>query len=239
MKLVRIVLLTLAMLLLLGVFASCTCVPSSVEWHLKNYNMDMEFIGGVVKTVTFSEISVAYPFAGINTKDTSIKFYDDGRVRFVTWDGEELNGTYTYKHEGSNYTKFTIEFDNGEKIDGDSASYFGSEYITFIFRNIVYNFTGKLDRVDYELKHVIQALRTGNGDTTYECTVSKVDEGYKLTFIGGAEVIINSESVVFAAHIDENDNFTVLDEIKEGECRAQYIEEVNYTILYYIDPAVE
>ncbi len=236
MKFSRIALLFLAMLLLLSVMTSCRCVPSDVEWHLQFYKADFTFIGGVVRTVNFSISSVSYPFAKAEKRVINVDFNDDGSVSFTTRDGETLNGTYTYEHQGSNYTKFTVTFENGEVATGDSGSYFGSSFMNFNFRGVSYSFIDKDYLTEENESYVVHQIRNGDAKNLSEATVKSGDEGYSVEFKGGDTVTISADTAVFAAHIDANNKYTALDEIRLGSCYAEYIEELDYLILYYIDP---
>ena len=236
MKIARIALILTVSMLFLLLATGCRCVPSSKEWHFQNYKMEYTFIGGVKKTAVFADVSVHYPLTAAYPDKTKIVFFEDGRVVFNTWDGEELKGTFTYEHEKRNYTHFTINFENGEVANGDSGTYAGMSFLNFTFRGVLYNFADKEREFSHSINNVIYDLRTSEKLTLKKYNVMNNNGAFSLVDLDGNTVHVTSSTAVFAARITSDNNYVPLDQILEGECLAEYIAELEYLIIYYIEP---
>ena len=235
MKKIRLISLFCAMLILLMTATSCRCVPSSEEWHLFSYVKDVEFIGGVTRQFGFSTASAAYPFVNADFSTTKISFSDNGEMSFCTWDGEALNGTYTYEHIG-NYTRIYIALENGESIEADAISDMQKKgRLVFNFRDVKYTFTDEKIEPAESMDDIIRSVKEGNADGLHPASVKKGDEGYEVWFSEMLYYPIDAETAVYAIGIAKDGSYTVLNEISEGEVLSTYDKKADYIILYYIE----
>lgn len=235
MKTKSITFILIMILVLLPLLSACRCEPSSETWYLFSYKNKMTFMGGIEMTLGHSDASLAYPFAGTMTEETGIKFYEDGRVDFVTWDGEHLLGTYTYEHVGQNYTTFTVTFENGETLSGESADYFGNKKLVFTFRETSYTFSTENEREGIGLDDIVARVHAGDIGYLAECEITKGEENYNVQFTEISSFTITKETAVYAIHIDADGNYEILDEIREGKAIASAKSESNMIVIYYVD----
>lgn len=235
MNKLRLVSLFLVMLTLLSIIG-CAATPSDSEWHLQNYVMDYEFIGGVTKEIPFAYISVTYPFMYIRTMETGVCFNKDGTFDLVTWDGEKISGTYTIAESTGSSSSFTMNFDNGEIAHGQTSKIMGVYFLSFTFRDVLYNFDSVTELANYGVNNVIYEIRTSDNLPIERCNVTKSEQGFVLNFEDGDPITLSAESAVYAARITAKNEFIELDEILEGECLAQYVSELNYAVIYYVEP---
>lgn len=236
MSKLRLVSFFLMILMLLTTIVGCTCAPSDSEWHLQNYVMDYEFIGGVTKEISFAYVSVTYPFMYIKTQETGVHFNKDGTFDLVTWDGEKLSGTYTTTDRTGSSSSFIMNFDNGEVALGETAKIMGVYFLNFTFRDVIYNFDSVTELVGYGVNHVIYEIRMSDNLPVEKCNITKSEQGFVLNFADGESITLTSESAVYAARITSKDEFIELDEILEGECLAQYVSKLDYAVIYYVEP---
>ena len=235
MKTIKFILLSLVLLTLLMVMTGCRCEPSTETWYFYSYKKPVTFIGGVEYVFGHSDASHAYPFVGAECEDTGISFSADGRVVFITYNGERLEGTYTFEHQGYNYTNFTVIFDNGESFVGDAANYFGKKQMKFTFRDIDYTFGTEDERSNTTMDDIIADIYAGNLSYLDEGTITKTEQGYEVKFTELSIVNIDEKSLVYAIQINSDGSYEILDEIREGKAYATSNTSVNYIVLYYIE----
>lgn len=243
-------------LIILAIFCTafltgCRCEPSEYKWEIVEVTRDFTFLNGKTEKVTVnSHINSANP-VGIHSGIVNIDFSPDGTVTFKPLDGEVLHGTYTYKHNGFADTNFSVTFENGETItDGNAWDGWGQPQITFTFRDTSYQFEAWRDGYDEEryrqdIRYNIQHLR--NYDKTanmYPATIELTEAGAKATYEDGEIDLYADVLGLQAVHITDNDEYIVLNELREGECllvlgtmrSATLGEFADSAVIYYIDP---
>lgn len=235
MKIARIALLLILSMLILLCFTGCRCVPSSVEWHFLSYKGQMTFVGGVTKEVGFSDASHAYPFAGVGSTKIGVSFSNDGTVKFTPKDEITLSGTYTYEHRGLNYTKFTINLDNGEVITGEAMKGLNGTLLSFVYQGTTYNFSAENRRSNITMDQIIQQIRSGDTGSLHPVEVIKEGEGFAVRFNELVYYSITAETAVYAVHIHTDGSYEILDAIHEGNALSTYNENANYIVIYYVD----
>lgn len=235
MKFTKIALLLTIFILLLGVMTSCRCEPSSETWHFHSYRGEMTFIGGLKMELGFSDASHAYPFAGASNSNIGISFTKDGKVVFTDKEGATHYGTYTYEHQGFNYTSFTITLDNGEIIKGDAMKGNGDPKLALTYKDVIYNFTNQNKRSNITIDDVVKQIVTGEIDTLKEVTVYKTESGYSVAFSEMISYPIKEDTAVFAMRINKDGSYDILDALIEGEALSTYNDDANYIVIYYIE----
>lgn len=235
MKIAKIALILILSMLALLCFTGCRCEPSTVDWYLYSYNMEMTFIGGVTRDLGFSDASVAYPFAGVEHQSIGISFSEDGDVVFTTREGEILYGTYTYEHVKRNYTNFTITLDNGEIIEGASMKTMKEKKLSLTYKDVIYNFRDQNKRSYITMDSVIQRVRSGADDSLHKVNVEKVDGSYSVRFSDYITYPITEDTAVFAVRIHRDGSYEILDAVLEGEALSTYNDSANYIVIYYVD----
>ena len=228
---------------------SCTCDPSQYEWGIVEIGHDVKSLNGqTIRTTTTSSVYSLQP-VGISSDDINITFFDDGRVEFKPYDSDVLYGTYTLDHNGIQDTSFTVAFENGERIeDGYAVSYYGGRDIFFSFRGVNYEFgdTSHYTRTDEEIHEdtqwLIKEIREV-GNYFYRGTVTLDGEGGKLSSEDLEEDIdlFAEGRLVTAVHISDNNELTVINELRDGECVFAYNNSKydSQVVVYYVDPLPE
>ncbi len=235
MKKVRPILLFFVLFTFAFLLSGCRCYPGKHDWEIVHYTKGVEFIGGITREVTYNGASFLFPFAVPSSEETYITFTEDGKVSFKPCDGEFLEGTYTIKHNGFSSTDFTLTFENGEKAEGNGASYMMSgTHIEFSFRGITYRFEPYADGHSTQ-DDIVWELRNGNDGTLKTATVTKSETGFTVSFSNDSYSIVN-ETAVCAMLLDTNDMLIPLGEVREGECLAVIDAEQDIVTLYYIEP---
>ena len=235
MKFAKIALLLTIFILLLSMMASCRCEPSSETWYFHSYRGEMIFMGGLKMDLGFSDASHVYPFAGASRSDIGISFSKDGKVVFSDKEGETHYGTYTYEHQGFNYTSFTITLDNGEIIKGDAMKGNGDPKLALTYKDVIYNFTNTNKRSNTTIDDVVEQIVAGEIDTLKEVTVYKTESGYSVAFSEMISYPIKEDTAVFAMRINADGSYDILDELFEGEALSTYYDNANYIVVYYIE----
>ena len=235
MKSVKRFLLIFLLIILIVTSTGCRCVPSSEAWYLYSYTKSITFIGGVEKELGFSSASVIYPFANADFSHASISFFEDGKVSFCTWDGDELDGTYTYEHIG-NYTRAYVTFSNGESATVDIMSDMKNNSKLLIkFREVTYSFTdSKIDGAA-DLDGIIKTVKEGDARELHPATVINTDGSYSVVFSEFVSYPITETTAVYAIKIASDGTYSVLDEILEGDALSTYNNKADYIILYYVE----
>ena len=247
-----LLLLTLVFVCFL-LLCSCSCDPSGFGWGIVGIHHDVTYANGqTLRSYTTSNIYESQP-VGISSDETHIKFYEDGRVEFKPVDSKILYGTYVLKHNGIRDTNFTVSFENGEKIeDGYAVAYLYGRDLSFSFRGSSYEFNGGYDthtaeELDRRTEWLIEDVRRV-GNYLYRGTVTLEDGGGILSSEDLEENIdlFTDGRKVTAVHITVDNEFTVLDELRNGECVFAYdgvtmADGVRITgvVIYYVDPLPE
>ncbi len=253
MKRIKYLLLLSTVFIFLLLLCSCSCYPAEFSWGIYGIHHDVTYVNGqTIRTFTTSNVYEAQP-VGISSDDTHIKFYEDGRVEFKPIDSDVLCGTYILKHNGLQDTNFTVTFENGEKIeDGYAVAYLYGNDMCFSFRGVSYEFNGGHDthtaeELDRRTEWLIEdARRVGN--YLYRGTVTLEDGGGKLSYEDLDEDIdlFAEGRRVTVVHISVDNELTLLDELRDGECVFAYasataVDGVRITgvVIYYVDPLPE
>jgi len=186
----------------------------------------------VTREVIYGNATVAFPFAGASPEKTNIAFTQDGKVRFMTCDGELLEGTYR------NEDKLTVTFDNGEMGEGTcSRSMLGGARLEFIFREVTYYFASRQQQEFLGEADLIKNLRWESNPYLKNAEVIKGETGFSVVYGNGLKVEITDTTAVYAVNLDKNDVLTPLSELREGKCRMNYSVPEDAIVLYYIEPA--
>ncbi len=259
MKKHKIYLLLLLLSLCLLVLCSCRCDPAEREWYLLEMTDDVTFSNGVTEKLTISgSVDIYQPFAGAYAEPCQVEFYEDGGF-FGSFDGEELSGTYTYKHNGFRDTGFTVNLENGEHFSGTSVSYYGGSELKFEFRGESYKFSDRSshpvtkEEAELHTEYLIEDLRdleVGKihgrlGDFRGEITLSGDD--FLLTSADAEYNLSSGEIPVWCSLLDKENKLSHLDEVQFGDC---YFVINNYIkigepgqqqigqiiVIYYIEP---
>ena len=227
-------LLILLFFLLLCVFAlsSCRCEPSSTEWYLCEISEKIAFSNGVEASLTFNGyFGLTQPWGDRCVAERcEIEFSQDGGFK-MSLDGEELLGSYTYRHNGFNDTSFTVTLDNGESFVGKSAANLYERRLGFEFRGVEYAFSDRGDdsytREDAEesekwmVKQLREYIENSNGHNNFSfdpgCVI-KDGEEYVIDYGGVKQSISDKDLLVWCMLLDEENVLTNPAEIMEGEC---------------------
>ena len=221
----------LAVVLTVLCLAGCRHNPAAETWHLQGYMKPTVFMGGVTRDVIYGNATVAFPFAEASPEKTNITFSQDGKVRFMTCDGEVLEGTYR------NEEKLTVTFDNGETGEGTcSRSLLGGAKLEFTFRGVTYYFAPRQQQEFLGKADLIKNLRWENNPYLKNAEVIQGESGFSVAYGNGLQVEITDTTAVYAMHLDENNVLTPLSELREGKCRMNYSVPEDAIVLYYIDP---
>ena len=235
MKLSKIALLLAVIFILFTFVTSCKCAPDSQKWYLRSYVKSITFIGGVERNYGFSRASVIYPFASADFSKVYIEFGDDGSLTFSTWEGEKLNGTYTYDHT-LNYTNIYFTFDNGETVTASAMkTILGEIKLMFVFRNVTYTFTPEETTVGPTLDEIVATVVGGETEGLHPATVENTDSGYVIVFSEFIQYETTEQTAIYAVQIHADGSYDVLDEVLEGEALSTYNEQAGYVVLYYIE----
>lgn len=237
MKWVKIALIVIILITVLSLAMCGRLNPASETWHLSSYVKTISFIGGVERDFGFAIASDVYPFAYADLSSVSISFSDDGKVEFVSVEGDRLSGTYRYEHVG-NYTDVYMTFDNGETAEGSCMKQvIGGKYLMFVFRGINYTFSPVIRGVSPTLDEIVEFVRSGESESLYEVTVTKEETMYVAKFSDIVNYNIAEDTAAYAIEIHADGTYTVLDALKEGKALSTYNESANYIVLYYIEDA--
>lgn len=231
----RKIALILIMILALSLLTACRCEPASETWYLSSYVKKSTFIGGVERSFGFSQASIIYPFAYADLDKSGISFTEDGKVSFSTYEGEALDGTYTFEHVG-NYTVVTITFENGESIKADCIKQSDGSWLIFTFRDVKYTFYNYKREKGMTLDEIVAEVRGGNTEGLHPATVEREGDVLGVVFNEFVYYPIGETTAVYAIHIKADGTYEVLDEIREGEVYSTYNNDGDYVVLYYIDP---
>jgi len=251
MKLKKCVVLVMLAFLCAVFLTGCRCEPSEYDWEIVEVTREVTYLNGKTEMATMGGYMNHSNPVGIHNGMVNIDFTPDGTVVFKPLDGEALRGTYTYKHNGFADTSFTITLENGETItDGNAWDGWGQPRLTFTFRGVSYWFGPWSDRYDeewyrQEIQSNIQSLR--NYDKTassYAATIELTENGAKAVYENGEVDLYADVLGLQAVHITENDEYIVLDALREGECLLVLSpmwpekrgETVIGAVIYYIDP---
>lgn len=253
MNKIKCLLLLATAFVCLFLLCSCSCYPSEFTWGIYGIHRDVTYVNGqTIRTFTTSNVYESQP-VGISSDDTYIKFYEDGRVEFKPIDSEPLYGTYTLKHNGFRDTNFTVAFENGEKIeDGYAVAYLYGNDLNFDFRGVTYEFnnghdTKSNEELDNRAEWLIKDVRNV-GNYLYHGEVTLDDEGGKLSSEKLDEDIdlFTEGRRVTAVHISADNKFTILGELRNGECVFAYDDativddkRITGVVIYYVDPLPE
>ena len=235
------------------VLCSCSCYPAEFSWGIRGIHCDVTYVNGqTVRTYITSNVYERQPI-GISSDDTYINFYEDGRVEFKPVDSDVLWGTYSLKHNGLSDTNFTVAFENGEKIEnGYAVAYIYGRDLNFDFRGVTYEFndgydTNSKEELDNRTEWLIKDVRAV-GNYLYRGEVTLEDGGGKLSSEDLEEnVDLFAEGRrVTAIHISVDNELTILDDLRDGECVFAYsgvtmVDGVKVTgvVIYYVDPLPE
>jgi hypothetical protein len=235
MKFIKIASFLIVIILLTTLLAGCRLVPHSETWYLSSYLKKMTFIGGLEEEVGFAQASVVYPFASADFSLIRINLLEDGSFSFTAWDGEEVNGTYTYKHEG-NYTNVYFTADSGEKFEGSCIKRFsGDKYLMFDYKDASYTFSPVRREKSLKIEDIVEIVRSGNAEDLHEVTVTKQDDFYIARFSEVITYKIASDTLVYAIELNADGSYTILDKVKEGSALSTYNNKSNYIVLYYLN----
>lgn len=235
-KIAKIILfLIIAVIIVLLLLRSCRLAPFKEEWYFFSYREDVVFLNGVTLSMGFSDASHAYPFAEVKNQNIGISFTNDGKVEFTTKDGTTLYGTYTYENDGLTYTSFKITFENGETAEGSCMKSMGEKKLAFVYKETIYNFSDKNQRVNITTDDVIKRILNGDIDCLNESTVVKTPKGYSVRFSEMLSYPIEESTSVYAVWIHSDGTYEVLNELREGNVLSTYNNEADYVVIYYID----
>lgn len=235
MKMRRLLLILSVMAFALIFATGCRCVPSDEQWFLYSYKDEIEFIGGIKLDLGFSSASHAYPFAGIKSEDTAISFSKDGSVVFTDVDGVTHRGTFTYEHQGLNYTSFTITLENGEVIKGDSIAMMDETKLALTYKDVIYNFTAEDLRTKTTIDDVIQMIVSGDIGSLNEAEVVKTEKGHSVVFSEMVSYPITEKTAVYAIKINADGTYEILDKVLEGKALSTYNNAADYIVIYYVE----
>ena len=247
MKKVKIIIVFSLIFLCVLLFCSCRCIPSGGDWYIYEIYHDVEYANGqTLRTKTDANIHLASP-TGIHSGQVNIEFFDDGTLVFKPYDSETLKGTYELNHNRYEDTNFTVTFENGERIeDGWAISYWGASELEFTFRGIKYvfgDYSGASTSEEYyeiEIRGLIDTVRGGH----YNVYNGVVENGKLSSDRLDSEIDLYSSGLaVTTVHISSENELTMLDEIREGECVFTqyghlYVDgyERFGVVIYYVDP---
>lgn len=249
--------LLLAVLLMLFciTLSACRCAPYEVLWRIGEATFEKTFINGQTVKVTRSNHSSYGQPDGLYDGNAYIHFEENGTVVFRKLNGELLQGTYTYTHNGFQNTLFQMEFSDGSRVtDGVAGSYYGFSELEFTYQGVSYAFTDHAytteedyqddrDQIAYDLRNLTYA------DMFVPAVTTRGEDGkWKITDVipQGAEKPLDIYAEGFtleAVHITESDEIILLDDLMEGNCLCVIL--YDYTtgtrkpsgvIIYYVDP---
>lgn len=235
MKFSKITSLLLFIILTLTLMVGCRCVPSSEKWYFYSYKDEMVFLNNIKMMLGFSDASHVYPFAGVTNQNIGISFSDDGKIEFTDRDGVTHYGTFTYEHQGLNYTSFTITLENGEIIKGDSMKRNGSPRLALTYKDIIYNFITENKRSSITMDDVVSKIRDGNIESLKEAEVIKKEDGFSVKFSEIISYPIRETTAVYAIRINADGTYEILDQLYEGEALSTYNNEADYVVIYYLE----
>ncbi len=244
----------LCLAVVLGLFcitlSACRCVPHEVLWRISEATFEKTFINGQTVKVTRQNHGHYSQPDSLYDGNAYIRFEENGTVVFRPLNGELLQGTYTYSHNGYQNTGFQITFSDGSRVtDGVAGAYYGSSKLKFTYQGVSYVFTDhaftteedhqvELDQIAYDLRNVdftrgfLSATTTCGNDGKWQ--------------LAGEEISMNLYAEGFtleAVQITETDEVIFLSDLKEGDCFVVLL--YDYTvqpkaicgaILYYVDP---
>ena len=250
MNKVKILIAFAVILICLLIFCSCRCIPSGGDWYIYEIYHDVEYANGqTLRTKTDANIHLASP-TGIHSGQVNIEFFEDGTLIFKPYDSDTLKGTFELKHNRYQNTNFTATFENGERIeDGFAVSYYGGRDLEFTFRGIKYvfgDYGGNSTSENYyeaEMRGLIDTVRNGH----YDLYDGVVENGKLISERLNSDIdLYQSGLAVTTVHISSDNELTILDEIREGECvftqyGQLYVDGIEYlcVVIYYVDPLSE
>lgn len=237
MKKISLILVFFTLICSLLALSGCHCEPASVEWRLQSYILDYEFVGGVHRKIGFSTASVPFPFVSADFENTYIRFDDDGKIEFSTYEGERLFGTYTWENVG-NYTTFHAVFTNGEKMDGDTMSTLDGNKLACTFRGVSYSF-GVEELTQTSTEEIFSIVRDGSATGLYEVSIIKTEESYDIIYSDSYTYTVNEETAIYAVRLNSDGSHEELRELIEGTAFSTYNETANYVVIYYVEGDAE
>lgn len=256
--LILLIFLSLCILLL----TSCRCEPSTVEWHLLEVTEDLAFANGVTAEMTFNGYyGLTSPFGEYaSVERCQVEFSKDGGFK-MSLDGEELSGTYTYRHNGFSDTSFTVTLDTGESFSGTSVSYYGGDSLEFEFRGVKYEFGERSDdsytkeeqRDDEEwlVRQLRDHIEGSGGANNYSVNPAEIipsGEGYVLLYDGQEYDLFSDETLVWCMSLDKENGLTNNAHLRAGDCYFRLTENTyirgedgeyyspKMFLIYYIEP---
>lgn len=256
--LILLIFLSLCILLL----TSCRCEPSTVEWHLLEVTEDLTFANGASAEMTFNGYyGLTSPFGEYASAERcQVEFSKDGGFK-MSLDGEELSGTYTYRHNGYSDTSFIVTLDTGESFSGTSVSYYGGDSLEFEFRGVKYEFGERSDdsytreeqRDDEEwlvrqLRNHIEGSGGANNYSVNPAEIIPSGEGYVLLYDGREYDLFSDEALVWCMSLDKENALTNNAHLRSGDCYFRLTENTyirgedgeyyspKMFLIYYIEP---
>ena len=262
MKKYKLYLLLLFLFLCLFMLCSCRCNPAEYQWYLSGLTEDVTFSNGITEKVSISgSVDIYQPYAVDYAERCRVEFRDDGSF-LGDFNGEELSGTYTYKHNGFANTSFTVNLENGESFFGASVSFYGGRELWFEFRGTSYEFTDRFgasvtkEDAEQHTEYLIEDLRdleAGRPNGRFDNYLGEITlsgDDFILTSAGEEYNLSSGENLVWCSLLDEENTLSHLKKIELGEC---YFVINNYLpigesgqqkiaraiIIYYIEPLPE
>ncbi len=248
MKKIKTIAFLSLLIFFIMILCSCRCVPHNHKWHITSVSYDVQYANGQTIRTSISDYAHDGQPNGVHDGRTHIEFCEDGRVSFKPLDSEELQGTYTYMHNGLKDTSFCVEFENGEKIENGYAEayYFGRD-LRFQFRGVGYTFRTSYEYTEEEYRSELDAVaryvrKCGTGypyNDPFFATVTLDGKGGALTAESLDDPIdIYAEGFgLTAVQITAENGLIFLDEPKSGECVCVLID--HGAVVYYLDPLPE
>ncbi len=265
MKKCRYFIMSILAALFLITLTSCRCEPSTVEWHLVEVSEELTFANGAAAEMTFNGYcGLTSPFGEYASAERcQVEFSEDGGFR-MSLDGEELSGSYTYRHNGFSDTSFTVTLDTGESFSGTSVSFYGGNRLEFEFRGTRYKFNERSDdsytreeqKDDEEwLIHQLREYIEGSdGVNNYSFNPAQVilsGEDYILIYNGEEYNLSADGTLVWCALLDKDNVLTNNTELVSGDCYFRLSENTHIRgedgeyyspklfWIYYIEPIPE
>ena len=259
MKNFKLLILLFSLLLCIFALSSCRCEPSTSEWYLYEITEKLTFSNGAEATLAFNgHVGLTQPWGERGVAERcEIEFSEGGGFK-MSLDGEELLGSYTYRHNGFNDTSFTVTLNSGESFSGEAVSYIYGNKLEFEFRGAKYNFSERSDdsytaeeSADDEkwmIKQLREQIEGSEEHNHYSLAPASVTFDGKKYVLNNIHDLSDKEKLVWCAFLDKENVLTNPAPIMEGECYFSHFGDVSVRyddgeyksyeifIIYYIEP---